>query len=302
MIDIEIMQNASEIIHYDTPEIPYAIQARLLSQFTDMKALCHWHDDIECIHIFEGKMNYDINGKKILLQAGDSIIVNSHQLHFGYSCMRQECKFSVILFHPSILNSNLHTYQKLVSPIIHSSAETYWLFDQKHPATDEITRLLQQIFSLRNIKEEDRYLLLGLFHCLWHIIYQNSNHTLYKNKITEDYDIQLQKQMVSFVYQHYSENVVLEDIAAAGNISRSKCCKIFQKYLQQSPIAFLNAYRMEISCNLLINTSYSITEIAISCGYNHLSYFSKIFFRKYGCTPNQYRKAKRNHLEEHHRL
>ena len=82
-------------------------------------------------------------------------------------------------------------------------------------------------------------------------------------------------QSISFDYAQSLYD--MEDIAAAANISRSKCCKIFQQYLQQSPVAFLNAYRMEISCNLLRNTSYSITEIALSCGYNHLSYFSKMF-------------------------
>ena len=86
------------------------------------------------------------------------------------------------------------------------------------------------------------------------------------------------------------DNIDLEDIAAAGNISRSKCCQIFKKYMQQSPVAYLNAYRMELSCNLLKTTSYSITSIATSCGYNHLSYFSKIFLKKFGCTPMEYRK------------
>ena len=300
MIDIEIMQDASEIIHYDTPEIPCAIQERKLSQYTDMRALCHWHEEIECILIFRGEMNYEINGNEICLQAGECIVVNSHELHYGYAREQRECEFAVILFHPSILNSNLHTYQKIVSPIINSSAEPFWYFDKKHPATPQISQLLQQIFALRQPKEHSEYLLLGLLHCLWHNIFQNCDYALYKHKVSEEPDIHLQKQMVSFIYQHYSENIELEDIAAAGNISRSKCCKIFQKYLQQSPIAFLNAYRMEISCNLLKDTSCSITQIAISCGYNHLSYFSKKFLKKYGCTPNQYRKIQEGILENHH--
>lgn len=296
------MQDASEMIHYDTREIPYAIQERRLSQFTDMRALCHWHEDIECIYVFQGKMNYDINGRKVLLQAGDSIVVNSHQLHFGYDHNQEECEFAVILFHPSILDSNLHTYQKMVSPIINSSAEPYWHFSKNHAGTLEMSKLLQKIFSLRREKEHSEYLLLGLIHCLWHAIFSYSDHSLYKHAVSEHPDVHLQKQMVSYIHQHYSENIELEDIASSGNISRSKCCKIFQKYLQQSPVAFLNAYRMEISCNLLKDTSFSITQIAISCGYNHPSYFSKMFLRKYGCTPNQYRKTYGNILEENHAI
>lgn len=291
MIDIEIMQDASEIIHYDSPDTPYAIQARLLSQYTDMKALCHWHPDMECIHVFEGEMFYDVNGEKILLTAGDSIIVNSQQLHFGYSNQNRECRFAVILFHPGLFQSNVHNYQKNVYPVIHSSGITHWFFPKDHPAAGEITKVLLEIFAQHKKRPEDvDCLLIGLFHCLWHTIYQHSNQSLHDDNIQESPDVKLQKQMVSYVYDHYSENVGLEDIAAAANISRSKCCKIFQQYLQQSPVAFLNAYRMEISCNLLRNTSYSITEIALSCGYNHLSYFSKIFLQKFGCTPNQYRK------------
>lgn len=88
--------------------------------------------------------------------------------------------------------------------------------------------------------------------------------------------------MITYITLHYYDNIDLEDIAAAGNISRSKCCQIFKKYMQQSPVAYLNAYRMELSCNLLKTTSYSITSIATSCGYNHLSYFSKIFLKNLG--------------------
>ncbi len=40
MLDIKILQNAAEIIQYDSPDIPYTIQSRKLSNFTDMRALC----------------------------------------------------------------------------------------------------------------------------------------------------------------------------------------------------------------------------------------------------------------------
>lgn len=105
-------------------------------------------------------------------------------------------------------------------------------------------------------------------------------------------DLKLQNDMVSFLYQHYNEKITLEEIAAAGHISRSKCCRIFKHYLQQSPISFLNTYRLKVSCNLLDSTDKSITEIAFACGFNHLSYFSKNFYNHYGCTPREYREKK----------
>ena len=61
MLDINTLQNAAEIIQYDSSDIPYTIQSRKLSHFTDMRALCHWHDDIEIIYVFDAEMMYDIN-------------------------------------------------------------------------------------------------------------------------------------------------------------------------------------------------------------------------------------------------
>ena len=68
MIDVDIMQDASEIVHYDIMGTPIYIRKGLLSLYPDMRALCHWHEDIELIYILKGEMNYDINGKTVLLK------------------------------------------------------------------------------------------------------------------------------------------------------------------------------------------------------------------------------------------
>lgn len=100
--------------------------------------------------------------------------------------------------------------------------------------------------------------------------------------------------MTSYIYKNYKQNISLNDIAKSGNICRSKCCKMFKKYLNQSPIDFLNTYRLEISKSLLINSNSNITEIAFNSGFNHLSYFSKLFYEKYNFTPKEYRRLYQN--------
>ena len=117
MIDIEIMQDASEIIHYDSPEISFAVQERSLSNYTDMRALCHWHDDLELLYIFDGEMNYEVNGQKYLLQKGDTIFINSRKLHYGYDNNRRECEFMVVLIHPELLKASNYMYHISTSTI-----------------------------------------------------------------------------------------------------------------------------------------------------------------------------------------
>lgn len=55
-MDVDVMQDASEIVHYDKLGIPLYIRFGKLSYYPNMKALCHWHEDIEFIYILTRKM------------------------------------------------------------------------------------------------------------------------------------------------------------------------------------------------------------------------------------------------------
>lgn len=289
-IAIELMQDFSEIVHYEHMGIPLYIRTADLADYPGMSAPCHWHDDIEWIYIISGKMCYYINGKRILLNEKDSLMVNARQMHYGYSYQKQDCYFLCILFHPSLFGSNKTLLQKYVTPVIENADFEYLHFPSKQTRGQEIAEYLEQI---RRLKEEaaNAYEMqaIAVMFQLWGSLLQGRELVLQDCKSGSSNDLEIQKNMVSFIYQHYAEQISLPEIAASGSVSRSKCCLIFKHYLQQSPVDFLNAFRLKTSCDLLRNTEKSITEIAFSCGFNHLSYFSKLFHKNFGCTPREYR-------------
>lgn len=292
-IAIELMQDFSEIVPYEHMGIPLYIRTADLAAYPGMSAPCHWHDDIEWVYIMSGKMSYYINGKRILLNEKDSLMVNARQMHYGCSYKGQDCRFLCILFHPSLFGCNKALLQKYVTPVIENADCEYLHFHSEQTRGQEIAEYLEQIRCLK-AEAADAYeiqaiavifqLWSSLLHCR-ELVFQNS-------KSDGNSDLEIQKNMVSFIYQHYVEQISLNEIAASGNVSRSKCCLIFKHYLQQSPVDFLNTFRLKTSCNLLRNTEKSITEIAFSCGFNHLSYFSKLFIKNFGCTPREYRNNK----------
>lgn len=290
MIELEIMQDASEVIHYDSPLIPFAVQKRKLSDYTDMRALSHWHKDIEWIYIKEGQMCYDINGKNIVLKAGDSLMVNSRQLHFGYDYGRQECHFYVFLFHPDLFECHPDMVQNFVQPVTENPAILFLHLNAATEAAREAAAIFEKLLQTRSTENRtESYRQIGLIYELWALMFEQIGSGVEEDM--EDYsEIKLQKQMIRYIYRHYQDTLSLEDIAASGNICRSKCCRIFQKYMKQSPVDFLNSYRLEISRRLLSNTSYSVTQIALSCGYNYVSYYSRAFQKKYNESPKEYRK------------
>lgn len=296
-IAIELMQDFSEIVHYEHTGIPLYIRTADLSVYPSMCAPCHWHDDIEWIYIISGKMCYYINGRRILLNENDSLMVNSRQMHYGCSYKEQDCQFLCILFHPSLFGSNKCLLQKYVTPVIENADCEYLHFHSKQARGKEIAEYLEQIRCLKagaaNAYEMQA---IAIIFQLWSSLLQCKELAIPNSKSDCNSDLEIQKNMVSFIYQHYMERISLNEIAASGNVSRSKCCLIFKHYLQQSPVDFLNTFRLKTSCSLLRNTEKSITEIAFSCGFNHLSYFSKLFIRTFGCTPREYRNRESKNL------
>lgn len=288
----KIMQDASEVVRYDEVGIPLYIQEGLLSAYPDHRALCHWHEDIEWLYVRSGQINYYINGKRVLLKEGEAIMVNSRQMHYGYSESGQDCDFICILCHPKIFTTNSVLYQSYITPVLSNPSLEYLHLKPDHPEDTETLQLLPEILRIKKehpaAYEMEAAALLSLLWCRL----LRSHPMLPDEAATkpQEPDLLMQRDMVSYIYNHYSESINLDEIAAAGKVCRNKCCQIFRRYLNQSPIDFLNHYRLEVSCHLLNTTKLSIAEICTACGFNHQSYYSKIFLRTYNCTPRDFRK------------
>ena len=97
------------------------------------------------------------------------------------------------------------------------------------------------------------------------------------------------RSMVGYIQNHYQNRILLEEIAEAGAVCRSRCCQLFREKLHTTPMNYLIRYRLEKACNLIREGS-SITDAAFSVGFQGLSYFSESFKKFYGTTPSQYAK------------
>ena len=74
--------------------------------------------------------------------------------------------------------------------------------------------------------------------------------------------------------------------------SESVLLRSFKKTVGVSPMRYLINYRIEKAGVLLLSTTSKSCDIAIQCGFNDFSYFTKLFHKKKGKTPIEYRNAK----------
>lgn len=286
---LNVLSDSSEIVNYDSNDIPIRTAQDCLSSFFNMSALCHWHQDIEFIYIVDGEMMYFVDGENHLLQKGMGIFVNSQQLHYGYSSSGKNCEFQVFMFHPSLLCSNPYIESKYVTPIITNKNYKCIVLNSKSSWMAEILNLLQKTFSLLQKKEKSFELKSQInISSLWLLIYENSTF----NSITSAADNKLVfelKSMITYMQNHYNEKILLSDIASSGAVCRSKCCSLFKKYLNTTPNEYLNKLRLQKSIELLANPNLTIIEIAFACGFSNASYYTEMFHKIIGMTPKEFR-------------
>ena len=114
-----------------------------------------------------------------------------------------------------------------------------------------------------------------------------------ENVIKEvDVNNRIMQEVATYIYNHYSERLILEDVAKKFNLSRSYLSKKFKSVTGFGFKEYIINVRIQHACELLLNTNKSITDIAFECGFNDSNYFGDAFRRTKGISPNKYRKNK----------
>ena len=98
------------------------------------------------------------------------------------------------------------------------------------------------------------------------------------------------RKVQEYVRSHYSQSVTVEDMAAEIHFSANYIRTIFKEGTGQTILEYITNYRFEQACELLKNPKYKVKEVSMQVGYENVSYFCSVFTKRYGETPNEYRK------------
>lgn len=284
---IELKDDSSEKVHYDKSDYPIYIRSGKLSHYPNYAAPIHWHDDIEFIAILAGEMKYNVNGEIINLQNGNGILVNARQMHFGFSDARLECDFICILLHPMLLCSTPSYENDYILPVVRNTAMPYIFLDKNTIWQKKILEQIQFMYTRKDLKTAPLDV-QSAFSSIWSLLYENippNDNT----KSLQSNDLNITKNMVGFIQKNYTHKISLMDIAASGAVGQSKCCKVFAKYFNQTPNAYLTQYRLNKSIELLRYTDLSIIEIALSVGFSGASYYAETFRKWFGMSPTEFK-------------
>ncbi|GHV72325.1 hypothetical protein AGMMS49928_28950 [Spirochaetia bacterium] len=92
-----------------------------------------------------------------------------------------------------------------------------------------------------------------------------------------------------YIWDNYTRKISLKEIAGVAGLSPPYFSSIFKEEMKENFSAYLNRLRVEKAASMMMETALPLNEIALSCGFEDQSWFSKIFKICTGMSPAKYR-------------
>lgn len=283
---LRIRNNQMEEVEGLHNEYPYAFHHVSL-QLTEVP--WHWHEALEFNLILQGSVKVSTANQTQVFHKGEGFFINSNIL----AAMENEsdCILDSHLFHPVFLSGHFKSVfeTKYLNPVIQNRNLDLIPLRSNTAAQTQILGKLRQLSRLQE-EADTEFQTRNLLSEIWLLLLEEI-----KNADTQAFTSQPKNQdrvltMIAFIQENFSEKLTLEDIAASASISTRECLRCFKASIHQSPMDYLIEHRIRTAKKLLETTDHSITDIALACGFNSNSYFTKLFHRICGKTPNVYRK------------
>ena len=235
----------------------------------------HLHNYLEIIHITSGKISMQVGTKTYDAYPGDIIYISPNVPH---------CYTS----HPEEEPPKMRVISSCVDvfPLLRKDIEKIPLFPvlrsfQVHP---DVLYAENRLFELDSRQENAVFFSSFTSLILGHIL------PLMGLKSPEETD-DLVSGVVTYLANHYLEQLSLETVARRFGVNTFKLSRIFSNDLGISFKESINSLRISHACYLLLSTDASITFIAAECGYNNQQTFNRVFKEQNLCTPKEYRKT-----------
>lgn len=278
--------DGSEIVNYDDPNFPSYIYDGWIVPKATWEGVPHFHEDIEIMTVKEGKVMYVVNGRNVLLNEGDTIVVNSNQIHYSLTVDGAMAKYVIAVLHPGILANSVAVDMQAVKPITENSELSYLRFRYINEHTEDIRNLVLALPDMRH----DAFAVTKQFYQIWDIVRKQAASLGAREEVVSDPRMQSFKAMMHYIANNYSSQITLADIAASGNISKSLCNTLFHQYVGESPIGYLMHLRCRKVAELLRASRMPMSEIAAQTGFGGVSYMSETFRKFFDRSPREYRK------------
>ena len=244
---------------------------------TDWHSTMHTHPFCELFYVIKGRGLFHVEDECFNVKEDDLVVVNANISHTESSKQQKPLEYIVLGIEGiSLLVENhryiLHNYEDYKHEILFYIKTLLLEASQKSAYYDIISQDLLEILIVNIIRRSHYTLKI-----------QTSRKTNHECAFLEQY-----------IDEHFSEDITLDKLAEISYMNKYYLVHAFKKYSGMTPISYLNQRRLQEACLLLKTTDYSISQIGGIVGISSQAYFSSMFRKTCGVTPQTYRRDNQN--------
>ena len=258
--------------HFSNIDAPFMVEQKYLTTNQPI----HWHDFFEIEYMVSGSGEYIINGEQHSIKNNIMFLSTPSDFHEIY--FTSETEIINVQFSAELINRNLYT--KLTVPIITEDESLIY---------HQLLQLLCSYGPLSN--HYNQQFIENMLNSLLFLICSNKNSVSVKNH--NDVSNYFHKMLI-YINEHFQEQISLSDLSQKFHLHPEYISKLFKKNSNQTFSEYLTETRLSHACQLLKLDDISISDIAIQSGYTSSTHFIRMFKKKYGYPPNQFRKKSKN--------
>lgn len=245
----------------------------------DWQSIPHTHQFSELFYVLSGKGVFYIEDEIVPVEADDLMIINPHVEHTEKTLPNDPMEY--IVFGVEGLAFSFDDPDS-----DNTKGYSYYSYGADKSQLINFAQLMVKEF--RDKKPGFELVCHGLLQVL--LVFISRKQHL---NVISDTSFQLSKECAlakRYIDANYSKNITLDSLAEITHINKFYLAHSFTECMGQSPINYLTEVRLAASKQQLTTSNMSIAQIATNNGFSSQSYFSQIFKKKVGITPQQYRK------------
>ncbi len=249
----------------------------------------HWHNEMEIIYIKKGRGTVSIDFDSHYVEAGDIIVVIPGQIHGISRLENYTMEYENIIFSPEMLYSGYQDTlgEEFFVPFLSGKISFCHVITKDCENYSSIAGCLDRADKL--CATSPKGYRLAVKGCLFEFLFELYKFCDTDAPVKSDKNLDRIKEIIKYIETNYENTISIDEIAAVSGFSASHFMRFFKKIMGTSFIDYLNDYRLSMASRMLISSDDNIIDIASHCGYDNLSYFNRLFKRKYGMTPSSYR-------------
>lgn len=263
---------------------------RLNHNHFSMHYTAHWHPEVEILYPMRGACQAVLNTKSITVGPGDVLIIAPGTLH-SYEA-KIDGERIVLLVDTSMLMPTVSLgamLQQLDPYVLVTQAE----YPELNAVVQELMRKVISEYDAPDLFSEGMILayMLELLGRVGRSIVRSPEEATAAHSQTHAYDTSKMLEAATFIMEHIAEPLSVERIAGAVGFSKFYFSRIFKDFYGLSCHEYVMSRRLECAEQMLADEPQaSMIDVALRSGFNSLSTFTRVFRKKHGVSPSDYKK------------